>query len=76
MFGRYAERSGWLNYQTLYERVLRNKVDKAHGQYKSLAATQAEYQDQLGRSAYPPNGRPFVGGARVRSGQLRSVLSR
>ena len=41
-----------------------------------MAAMQQDFQDKLGRSKYPPNGRPFVGGARKNVEPMKSVLFR
>ena len=73
-FSKYALPNGLLDYESLYHRVSKNAVRRGEG--KSLAATQQAYQDSLQRSAYRPNGRPFVGGGKVRSEHLRSVLFR
>ena len=81
-FHKYAEKSGLLNYESLYARVAKNAVRRKHDlANKSQAATQAEYTDKLGRPAYTPNtnGRPFASNnSAMRHGgaQLRSVLSR
>ena len=47
-----------------------------HGESRSREDVQADYRDQLQRSNYKPNGRPFLGGARVRAEPLRSVVFR
>ena len=49
---------------------------RKHGETRSLAGQQQAYLDELGRRRYVSNGRPFTGGPRVKTEQMRSVLFR
>ena len=75
-FDKYSEANGLLNYETLYARVVKNAVRKKHGEVKSIAQQHQEFVDGLGRSRYKENGRPYIGGARVKSEHLRSTIYR
>ena len=89
-FKKYAEDNGLLNYETLYSRVAKNAVRRAHGESKSQATIQKEYADQIGGGSsnykppasnynprsYWPSGRPFEsGGVQRQKGLLGSVVS-
>ena len=76
-YGKYAAENGLLDFETLYKRVAKNAVRRKHGESRSMAAMQQDFQDKLGRSKYPPNGgRPFVAAPMKNFEPLVSVLNR